>query len=296
MESKAEIDHKPKSLPQVIYRAVGWVAGTYQPSDEDVHQGIFSTEDGLSVPAQMTWQLRGRLKHRNPDYTTQPDFFTQSFQWTVYPKTDPLQFELTGMKQLSPDLPNGQGIDEFCVVGEVKLIAPDVVDVRIQSNQGSRRGGKKASFNLTLTGSLPETALGQVWELKVRRIGEKLTVVDGQPYEPSAADLVWLEQQQRQAAIQSNLPAPILKQQPKAQSQLDTTIAAPQSHAVTPELEVKYAPDVSLLASKNADIQTIRGKIEVVASKFFSANVTNTDTAASSAAETRIPYSTITSC
>ncbi|WP_250126326.1 hypothetical protein [Chroococcidiopsis sp. CCMEE 29] len=55
-------DHNTQSLPQVIYRAVGWVAGTYQPSEEDVHQGIFVTEDGLSVPAQMMWQLRGRLK------------------------------------------------------------------------------------------------------------------------------------------------------------------------------------------------------------------------------------------
>jgi hypothetical protein len=51
-------------------------------------------------------------------------------------------------------------------------------------------------------------------------------------YEPSAEDLVWLEQQ-RQAAIHvSSLSAPILKQQHKAESQEDTTIAAPKSPAV----------------------------------------------------------------
>lgn len=100
MESKTEIDFpQAKSTNDaVIYRAVGWVAGIYQPSEEDIHRGNFVTEDGLSVPAQMTWQLRSRLKNRNSNYATQPDFFNQSFRWTVYPKSDPLRFDLMGMK------------------------------------------------------------------------------------------------------------------------------------------------------------------------------------------------------
>jgi hypothetical protein len=101
--------HDPKSLPQVIYRAVGWVAGRYQPSEDDIHRGIFVTEDGLSVPAQMTGQLRGRLQRKNPDYATQPDFFSQSFRWTVYPKTEPLRFNLTGMKPVSSEHTEGCG-------------------------------------------------------------------------------------------------------------------------------------------------------------------------------------------
>jgi len=231
MESKTETDFsQAKSTNNaVIYRAVGWVAGTYQPSEEDVHQGIFLTEDGLSVPAQMTGQLRGRLQRKNPDYTTQLDFFSQSFRWTVYPKTEPLRFDLVGMKPLSSD--HTPGTDEFCVVGKVKSIDSGRVDIRIQRNQPPRWGGKKASFKLTLAGSLPETALGQIWELKVRREGEKLAVVDGQIYQPSAEDLVWLEQQQRQATIHPRLPAPILKQQPPSASQADITIAELQSPA-----------------------------------------------------------------
>ena len=100
MESKTEIDFlRDKSTNDaVIYRAVGWVAGTYQPSEDDVHQGIFITDDGLSVPAQLTWQLRGRLKHKNPEYATQPNFFTQPYRWIVYPKTEPMRFDLTAMK------------------------------------------------------------------------------------------------------------------------------------------------------------------------------------------------------
>ncbi|MBW4640396.1 MAG: hypothetical protein KME05_19635 [Gloeocapsa sp. UFS-A4-WI-NPMV-4B04] len=110
-------DNDKYSLPQVIYRAVGWVAGTYQPSEDDVHQGIFVTEDGLSIPAQMTGQLRGRLKHRHPEYATQPDFFSQFFRWIVYPKTEPLRFDLAAMKQLKAEpTTNRLGLDEFCVI------------------------------------------------------------------------------------------------------------------------------------------------------------------------------------
>jgi hypothetical protein len=105
MESKTEINF-PQTKPTndaVIYRAVGWVAGTYQPSEDDVHQGIFLTEDGWSIPAQLTGQLRGRLKHRHPEYATQPDFFSQFFRWMVYPKTEPLRFELMAMNQLKAE-------------------------------------------------------------------------------------------------------------------------------------------------------------------------------------------------
>lgn len=183
----------------VIYRAVGWVAGTYQPSEDNVYQGIFMTEDGLSIPAQLTGQLRGRLKHRHPEYATQPDFFTQSFRWMVYPKTKPLRFDLAAMKQLKTEPTAELRLDDFCVVGLVKSIESESVNIWIQRNQPPRWGAKKASFKLTFAGSLPMEAIGQIWELAVRRIGEKLTVVDGQPYQPSAEDLVWLEQHQQQA-------------------------------------------------------------------------------------------------
>ncbi|MBW4638568.1 MAG: hypothetical protein KME05_10085 [Gloeocapsa sp. UFS-A4-WI-NPMV-4B04] len=264
MESTANNDKY--SLPQAIYRAVGSVAGTYQPSEDDVHQGIFITEDDLSVPAQLTWQLRGRLKHKNPEYATQPDFFSQSFRWIVYPKTEPMRFDLAAMKQLKAEPTiNRLGLDEFCVVGLVKSIEQGRVDVRIQRNQPPRQGRKKRAFNLTLAGSLSDEAIGQIWELKVRRDGETLIIIGGQPYEPSAEDLVWLEQQ-RQAAIHvSSLSAPILKQQHKADSQEDTTIAAPKSPAVAPALEEpKKTPDVIPQALPSADAHLTTGKMEVV--------------------------------
>jgi hypothetical protein len=254
MESKTEINFpQAKSTNNaVIYHAVGRVAGTYQPSEDDVHQGIFVTSDGLSVPAQLTWHLRGRLKDKNPEYATQPDFFAQPYRWIVYPKTDPLAFELKKMKPLETELVNASasGLDEFRVVGEIKSSEGGLVNVLLQRNQPPRWGGKKGSFNLTLAGSISDEAIGQIWELKVRRDGQKLTVVDGQ----------------RQAAIHvSSLSAPILKQQHKAESQEDTTIAAPKSSAVSPAIEESIeTPDVVPLALPTADTHLTTGKMEVV--------------------------------
>lgn len=256
MESKTEIDFlKAKSTNNaVIYHAVGRVAGTYQPSEDDVHQGIFVTSDGLSVPAQLTWHLRGRLKDQKPEYATQPDFFAQPYRWIVYPKTDPLQFDLKAMKPLESDLTNGSEskLDEFRVVGEIKSSEGGLVNVLLQRNQSPRQRRKKGSFNLTLVGSISDEAIGQIWELKVRRDGQKLIVVDGQ----------------RQAAIHvSSLSAPILKQQHKAESQEDTTIAAPKTPAVAPAIEESIeTPDVVPVpqALPSAAPHPTTGKMEVV--------------------------------
>jgi hypothetical protein len=76
---------------------------------------------------------------------------------------------------------------------------------------------------------------------------------------------VWLEQQ-RQAAIHvSSLSAPILKQQHKAQSQEDTTIAASKSSAVAPAIEESIeTPDVVPQALPSTDAHLTTGKMEVV--------------------------------
>lgn len=188
-----------KARPQAIYRAVGWVAGTYQPSGDNVNQGVFITSDGLSIPAFFTWQFRGRLKQRYPDYATQPDFFQQSYRWTIYPQTNSkLEFHLVGMKPLTSDQLNAPQLNEFRVVGQIESCSDEKIIVCIQRNENSPRKFNKAndlqSFTLTLDGSLPPNALGQIWDIKVNRVGERLVAIAGQPYEPSDEDKEWLEQ------------------------------------------------------------------------------------------------------
>ncbi len=247
MESTTSIDQvKAKSTDNpVLYRAFGWVVGTYQPSEENIHQGSFVTFDGLNVPAQMTWQLRGRLKHRNPDYATQPDFFKQSYRWTVYPKTDPLQFYLTGMKSRDLEAMNVPGLDEFRIVGEVLSCESGFVNIRIQRNQQPRWEWRNTAdwkpFTLKLQGSVvPLEAVGQIWELEARRDLESLVVAAGRPYEPSEEDLVWIQKLQLQhstakkatgysdkpaAAKATPLPSPVIKQygSVKAESAINNT-------------------------------------------------------------------------
>lgn len=196
-----ELNQTPdtKVRPQAIYRAVGWVAGTYQPSGDNVNQGVFITSDGLSIPAFFTWQFRGRLKQRYPDYATQPDFFQQSYRWTIYPQTNSkLEFHLVGMKPLTSDQLNAPQLNEFRVVGQIESCSDEKIIVCIQRNENSPRKFNKAndlqSFTLTLDGSLPPNALGQIWDIKVNRVGERLVVIAGQPYEPSDEDKTWLKQ------------------------------------------------------------------------------------------------------
>jgi hypothetical protein len=203
-----ELNQTPdtKVQPQVIYRAVGRSAGTYQPSLDNVNQGVFITSDGFRIPAFFTWQFRGRLKHRYPDIATQPDFFQQYERWTVYPKTEPkLQFHLTGMKLLTSETVNAAQLDEFRVVGQIQSCNDEKIVVCIQRNENLPGKFNKAkdiqSFTLSLDGSLPPDALGQIWDIKVNRVGERLVVVAGQPYVPSEEDKTWLEQNVSKKAL-----------------------------------------------------------------------------------------------
>ena len=202
-----------QTQPQVIYRAVGWVAGTYKPSESKFYQGVLVTEDGLTIPSELTRQLRSRLKKEHTGYASEPDFFKESFRWTVYPKTDPIEFHLAAMRPLTSVPADAPGLDSFRVVGLIKSCSDGVVTVRIQRNQEPpddvrwKHNNEWKAIVLTLEGSLPTQALGQIWEMEVQRSGERLLVKAGRPYEPSAEDLAWLEKQSKlqRAILLSNI-------------------------------------------------------------------------------------------
>ena len=75
-----------ESLPQVIYRAVGWVAGIYHPSPEKIYQGMFVTNDGLTIPAQLTGRFQSRLKREHPDYAAQTELFEEPANGRCIPR------------------------------------------------------------------------------------------------------------------------------------------------------------------------------------------------------------------
>ncbi len=196
--------HKTKALPQAIYTAVGRVAGTYQPSAENSHSGIFVTCDGLSIPAKMTGRLRSHLEKKYKEYASRLDLFQQLHQWIVYPKTEPLRFDLLVIKPLSPELVVAPKADEFKMVGQIQPSSDKNVTIRIQRNQPYNQGNKtkkSQSFELTLEGTLPAEAVGQLWQLEVQRKEASLVVVAGQPYEASDEDKLWLLQNASRKAL-----------------------------------------------------------------------------------------------
>jgi len=208
-EQNPEQQAQTESLPQVIYRAVGWVAGIYKPGPEKIYQGVFVTEDGLTLPAQLTRQFQSRLKRKHQDYATQADLFNKPAKWTVYPKTEPLGFDLTMMKPLKSDAVDGPGqLDHFRVVGLIESALEGAVAVRIQRNpqplklEHRPRAFKPKAFVLNLEGILPTEAVEQIWNLEVRREGEKLVVLAGRPYEPDAEDLAWLAHVNQQSTVE----------------------------------------------------------------------------------------------
>lgn len=74
-----------------------------------------------------------------------------------------------------------------------KAIDEGKVTVCVRRNELPREGSPRFQrLILTLKGSLPEEAVGEIWELKVQRQGNKLSIAKGKPYQPSAEDLAWL--------------------------------------------------------------------------------------------------------
>jgi hypothetical protein len=303
MESTTEqslTQEKPTETP-VLYTASGWVAGTYQPSPDKFYQGMLVTQDGQAIPAELFWRLRSQLKRKHPGYATQPDFFQAPAMWTVYPSTDPLRFRLVVRKPLQSESSEfavvgvepgeKRPLDSFRMVGEIQTVAGGTVTICIRRNEQPRKGQEDdpeyQPFILTLEGSLPTLAIGQIWELEVRRDGQMLVIVAGRPYEPSAEDLAWIQKLHKQhstakkttgysdkpaAARVTPLPSAVIKSKPPGQTRtqeqadeppVDETNAPSKSAAVASTPEAKETPDYPP-ASPNADISPTAGKMEVV--------------------------------
>ena len=242
MESTTEQSltrEKPTNESPVLYTATGWVAGTYQPSPDKLNHGVLVTQDGQEFGAELVWRLRNQLKHKHPGYAEQPDFFLEPARWMVYPSTDPLRFRLVSMKPLHSTSPDSadpgaepgekKKLDSFRMVGEIETVAGGTVTICIRRNEQPRKGQEDdpeyQPSVLTLEGSLPTGAIGQIWEIEGRRDGQMLVVVAGRPYEPSAEDLAWIQKLEKQqstakkatgysdkpaAAKATPLPSPVL--------------------------------------------------------------------------------------
>jgi hypothetical protein len=199
MESMTELkerSNKSTQLP-VIYTAVGWVAGIFQAGKKKF-QGVLVTEDGQRIDAKLDWYLAHQIKKRQKLEDTPDDWLQQVHRWKVYPRTDPLRFDLMQVGQIEDTLENKKrssknspaSLDKFRVVGEIKEILEKSIIVRVRRNSQLPLNGRQhnQSTFLKLKGILPTAERGEIWELQVRRNSKVLAIAKGKIYVPSAEE------------------------------------------------------------------------------------------------------------
>ena len=191
MELKIETNQAQPRNKAIIYQAIGWVTGNYQPSADNPDSGRLVTPDGIAVPAQLKGRLHHQLNKKFPNYSTKPDLLPEDVLWTVYPSTEPLKFELVNINTLEslgssdPKLKreNQRKIDGFKLVGQIESVANGKITIVIRRNEQRRKGKKDAfkyqPFVLQIVGSLPAESVEQIWELEVQRQKAKLVLSKG---------------------------------------------------------------------------------------------------------------------
>ncbi len=240
MESMTELHQRAKKSTQlpVIYTAVGWVAGIFQPGKKKF-QGVLVTEDGQRIDAKLDWYLAHQIKKLQKREDTPNDWLQLVHRWKVYPCTEPLRFDLMQVRQIGGDaLENKKrssknspaSLDKFRVVGEIKEIFEKSIIVRVRRNSQQKRNGRQynQSTFLKLKGILPTAERGEIWELQVRRNSKVLAIAKGKIYVPSAEEEelfnLFLSQSVNQSVVANSLPDEVATK--AAKTNLDNTFTA----------------------------------------------------------------------
>ncbi len=200
MELMTELEERFKKSTQlpVIYTAVGWVAGIFQPGKKKF-QGVLVTEDGQRIDAKLDWYLAHQIKKLQKREDTPKDWLQRVHRWKVYPRTDPLRFDLMQVGRIEDTLENKKrssknspaSLDKFRVVGEIKEILEKSIIVRVRRNSQLPLNGRQhnQSTFLKLKGILPTAERGEIWEVQVRRNSKVLAIAKGKLYTPSPEDI-----------------------------------------------------------------------------------------------------------
>ncbi len=182
----------------VIYTAYGWVAGVFQPEKKKKKKmwGVLTTEDGQEFAATMDWCVLLQIKKQMEDRSQFGEFLQSVHYWKVYPRTQPLRFDLvkvraqpwSGQKQAKKIQPIE--LDKFRVVGEIRYINETNVVMRIERNSlVPNRGYIGHPIHLKILGRIPTGEVGQIWELQVQRQETKLKIVKAEVYQPTDEDI-----------------------------------------------------------------------------------------------------------
>ena len=163
------------------------------------------TLDGQTIEAKLDWRLGLELKQKQKQLGCEASCQDAVFLWKVYPRSFPFRLDLIGRKPLDDVsawagqcLPNKQGqLDEFRIVGEIVGAGKGRVRVSIHRNEPPPLGHENAfryrANILSLKGDFSSSAIGQIWELKVRLEQTMLVTIAANPYQVNSTDLIALK-------------------------------------------------------------------------------------------------------
>lgn len=189
----------PPSEP-MQYRAIGLVRGRYMASAEQFTQGTLLATDGTQIEAVLLGRIISLLRNHLD--------LTQEHLWVVYPRTgqkeDNLHLQIVGVWE-PENLTKQQTLDEsalegekprsleaqeaqeqpsplvedgyFSVRGEVVFQSASDGQLVVKIKQAPRKeADKPKNFKLKLQGVLKTKAVGQFWDLQVRRQADNLVI------------------------------------------------------------------------------------------------------------------------
>lgn len=160
---------KPHDDP-IIYSARGKICGIYRPNPRNFLQGILLTDDGLKIPAEITNDLATELKANR-------DLLRVAQVWKCYPRTEPPCVMLVKLKSEAKTVQElkRKGVNTFRIVGQVLSIEEQDVEVLVKRNEFPPNN-EEIAFILTISGEVPEEAVGEFWRFNVRREGWNWTI------------------------------------------------------------------------------------------------------------------------
>lgn len=191
-ESAVQRSRPPISPPDrpMQYRAIGLIEGQYHPSEEQLTRGTLKAKDGTEIDAVLLGRVMSLVrKHLEAD---------KDYIWVVYPRTreqtNDLHVQIVGvwapeeMGQLEPTDDSAVVPDFFSIRGEVifQNREREFVIIKIwQSSRKNQPAKKPMAFKLRLEGQLEGNAVGQFWDLTVRRQGAQLHIAVGMAIGPA---------------------------------------------------------------------------------------------------------------
>lgn len=198
-EIKARQQPIPPPSEPMQYRAIGLVRGRYQASDEQFTQGTLVAADSTELQAVLLGRIISLLRNHLD--------LAQEHLWVVYPRTgqkqDNLHLQIVGVweperlakqqtQEGSEDENQEQGVNRenfpensspliddgyFSVRGEVIYQSAADGQLVVKIKQAPRKESDKPKhFKIKLHGVLKTKAVGQFWDLQVRREADNLVL------------------------------------------------------------------------------------------------------------------------